>query len=141
MSFHKSYKSEERLIMKKNLRRSMELVVLTLVFAVLVIFCSVLTVKSREHLSAAEQEAYYRELEDKLVSDTRKYLEIHGIHNSGIMLTRVLEDDGSRDYTMTIHHRDIENMTGEQQMVLCGELQTLVFESENCSFRHKFSFD
>lgn len=78
---------------------------------VLLIMVSVLsfagTVMSRTDFDAAEMEGYYREQEKNLERQVREYFEGKGLKNSGIMLTRVVDTDGSREYTIRVHHREL----------------------------------
>ena len=81
------------------------------VFLVLVAayFCAE-TVKCGNDVAAEEVEAYYREKEACLVRETRKFLEEEGFRDSGVMLTKVVDTDGSRKYTLTVHHGSIDEM-------------------------------
>lgn len=109
------------------------------IFLILVTaFCCTGTVLSRTDLSQREVESYYREKERQLVSETRAFLNAGGFVNSGIMLTHTVETDGSRMYTMTVHHGEIDKMSEEERQRLLEELENFAFESPNCSFYHKF---
>lgn len=96
------------------------------------------TVMSRTNFSDSELEGYYRELEEQLVRDTRAYLNENGFSNSGVTLTRVVEADGSREYTVTVHHWQIDRMDEEEKAALSQALAEFAFEDENCKFNHKF---
>lgn len=96
------------------------------------------TVMSRTNFSDSELEGYYRELEEQLVRDTRAYLNENGFSNSGVTLTRVVEADGSREYTVAVHHWQIDRMSEEERAALTRALAAFVFEDENCKFNHKF---
>lgn len=93
----------------------------------------------RTNLNSAEPEGCYREKERQLVKDTRRELERQGFINSGVMLTRVVEGDGKRTYTVTIHHREIGRMETAEREELAWELSAFAFEDENSSFRYEFS--
>lgn len=105
---------------------------------VLLIMVSVLsfagTVMSRTDFDAAELEGYYREQERNLERQVRGYFEGKGFENSGIMLTRVVDTDGSREYTIRVHHRELSGMSEEECGRLEEELQKLNFQDENSSF-------
>ena len=105
---------------------------------VLLIMVSVLsfagTVMSRTDFDAAEMEGYYREQEKNLERQVREYFEGKGFENSGIMLTRVVDTDGSREYTIRVHHRELSGMSEEECGRLEEELQKLNFQDENSSF-------
>ena len=96
------------------------------------------TVRSRTALDRAELEGYYREKEEQLVREARKYLNAQGYQDSGVMLTRVVGADGSRVYTVTLHHSDFDRLEEEEREALVRELSGLEFADENAVFCHKF---
>jgi len=100
-------------------------------------FCTA-TAMSRTDLSNRELEAYYCEKEQELVEQTRSFLDREGFVNSGVMLTRVVDEEGRRQYTLTVHHGKIDKMAEEDRDFLQAELGRLVFLDANCSFRHEF---
>lgn len=101
-------------------------------------FCVTGTVMSQSNLSERELENYYRAQEKELVQETREYLNQAGFIDSGVMLTKVLEANGSREYTITIHHSKIDKMDTVSRESLREELETLVFVADNCTFCHEF---
>lgn len=90
---------------------------------------------------ARELEEYYREKEQELVREVREFLRSEGYENSGIMVTRVVEDDGRRLYTVTVHHGRIDSMDAGLREELLDHLQELNFADDNCSFVHQFLLD
>lgn len=100
-------------------------------------FC-VGTVLSRTDLSTQELESYYYEMEQELVRDARRFLDQEGYANSGVMLTRVVDADGSRMYTLTVHHGIIDKMGEEDRQLLLAELEKIVFIDADSTFRHEF---
>lgn len=98
------------------------------------------TVMCRTDLGSAELEAYYRKKEEQLVKDTRAYLNRSGFDNSGVMLTRVVDGDGSRMYTVTVHHREIDRLEEAEREALARELETFAFEDSSSTFFYKFLF-
>ncbi|MCM1057408.1 MAG: hypothetical protein NC517_07370 [Firmicutes bacterium] len=99
------------------------------------------TVMCRTDLNDTELEGYYREKEKQLVKDTRAYLSGSGFDNSGVMLTRVLDENGSRTYTVTVHHSKIDRMQEAERDALVRELETLAFKDGSCTFYYTFLFD
>lgn len=85
-----------------------------------------------------ELENRYRDLERQLVQDTRDYLNLQGFSDSGVMLTRVVEADGTREYTVTIHHRAIEGMREKERLELAAALEEFAFELEDGSLWYEF---
>lgn len=124
-----------------------ENIAFTLVTAFLVcfiVFCVAGTVKGQETGSNAELEAYYKELENRLLEDTKTYLTEEGFHNSGVTLNRIVDSDGKREYTFTIHHNRIDRMSEAERQKLASKLTTrkvAVLKDDtlaNCTFRYDF---
>lgn len=113
----------------------------TALLIVMAVFFFTATVRSRTDFDAAELEGYYREKEARLLEDTRAYLNGCGLENSGVMLTRVVEESGMREYTVTVHHRDIDGMTQEEREALALALDAFSFADDNCVFYHEFLLD
>lgn len=110
----------------------------TILLVLVAAFFVTATVMSRTSLSRAELEGYYREKEEQLVREARKYLNAQGYQDSGVMLTRVVGADGSRVYTVTLHHSDFDRLEEEEREALVRELSGLEFADENAVFCHKF---
>ena len=96
------------------------------------------TAVSRTDTGMEELEEYYREKENELAADIRGMLQREGFENSGVMVTRVVEADGSRSYTVTIHHGGIDNMSDAEKQQLLRRLENFNFEGEGCTFLHQF---
>ena len=54
--------------------------------------------------------------EQQLLTQMRQYLNENGYRNSGVTLTYVTDEDGSCDYTFTIHHKKIDAMSEEETL-------------------------
>ncbi len=122
--------------MRRTRKGGFPVMVLFLTF--ITVFCSAGTAMSRSDLSTQELEGYYREQERILVDEARSFLDAKGFVNSGVMLTRVIDEDGAREYTLTVHHGKIDKLTDEGRLVLMAELEGIFFEEEGCSFNHRF---
>ncbi|MCM1099848.1 MAG: hypothetical protein NC079_05215 [Clostridium sp.] len=91
-----------------------------------------------------DTERRYREWEEELLSDTKILLTAGGFRNSGVTLNRIVDAEGHRTYTFTIHHRHIDRMTEEERQSLAGELGALTegFGAEDpdgsCEFLYDF---
>lgn len=96
------------------------------------------TLMCRTRPDYAELEEYYLEREAQLVKDTMAYLNGHGFDNGGVMLTRVMDGDGGRTYTVTIHHRRIDRMDETGQEDLARELAALAFEESGSAVTFLF---
>lgn len=123
------------------MRRGMGVIsftVLTVCLVFISAFCIKGTVMSQSKSGGKELESYYRAQEKELVQDTREYLNAAGFQNSGVTLTSVTDADGSREYTITVHHDRIDRMEESDRKLLKEELSALTFTAENCSFFHEF---
>lgn len=118
----------------KNLKWILTTIVLILVTA----FSIAGTVISKNDFKAGELEQYYLQKEKQLTEDVRDFLNQKGYRNSGVTVTRVLEANGNREYTVTVHHGDIDRMTEGERTVLAGEMGNLTFEDEHCTFSMNF---
>ena len=78
-------------------------------------FCISGTVHSSEKVERREREKYYREIEAEYVKEVRVFLNEEGYSNSGVTMTKVIDEEENRSYTMTIHHRGIGNLQQEEQ--------------------------
>lgn len=99
------------------------------------------TVVSGSSADAKELEEYYREKECQLAADVSGLLEKEGLENSGVMVTRVVEADGTRSYTVTVHHGDIDSMDKAEREELLRKLTALNFLGEGLNFSHKILLD
>lgn len=122
----------------KRVRGTIGFMAVTLCLVLVAAFCVVQTVKSQTNISEEELTEYYRVKEKELVRETRDFLEDAGFSNSGVTLTRVINSEGEREYTMTIHHGKIDKMDETERENLRGELTTFTFQAENCRFYHTF---
>ena len=118
----------------KNLKWILTTIVLILVTA----FSIAGTVISKNDFKAGELEQYYLQKEKQLTEDVRDFLNQKGYRNSGVTVTRVVESNGNREYTVTVHHGDIDRMTEGERTVLSGEMGNLTFEDEHCTFSMNF---
>lgn len=124
--------------MKRRGSRTITFFVLTFCLICVSAFCITGTVISQSKPSERELENYYRAQEKALVRETRDCLEQEGFHNSGVTLTSVIDVDGSREYTVTVHHGKINKMDIVSQEILKEELASFAFSADNCTFYHEF---
>lgn len=124
--------------MKRKTFETVGFWVLTLCLVLVSAFFISKTVMSGSNKDRQQLELYYRQQEQQLVKDTRNYLNQSGFSNSGVTLTRVVEENGMREYTITVHHDKINRMDDNERVALKSELATLVFMEDNCSFSHEF---
>lgn len=95
---------------------------ITVLLILVIAFCTTGTVMGMEKGSVKVDEKYYRQIEQEYVRQVRTYLSDTGYDNSGVALTKVFYEDGSREYTLNIHHKRIEKLTGTEQEQLKEDL-------------------
>lgn len=105
--------------------RGYKFVITTLILIFVTVFCTAGTVIGQDKDSVHVDEKYYREMEREYVKQVRSYLNDNGYENGGVMLTRVVEADGSREYTLSVHHKRINRLSKAEQKELEEVLQTL----------------
>lgn len=98
--------------------------------------CTVGIARTLRKEEARGREEYYRQLEQAYVEQLREYLNEAGYLNSGIMLTRTVTENGSREYQIAIHNSGFDRLSEEEMQSLLKELAAGVFVEENCSFQH-----
>ncbi len=118
--------------MKKNIVFYTVIIVL-----VLTCLCSMNGIAAEKSTKASrEKENYYYELEQEYLKAMRAYLNQEGYMNSGVMLTRTVYEDGSREYLIQIHNSKFDGLTEEEKETLIVALEEQAFAEENCSFEH-----
>lgn len=117
---------------------------LTLTLILFIVFCAAGTVQGQEDIRREEKECWYREREAVLLADTREYLQEAGFLNSGVTLSRTVDEDGSRSYVFTVHHKKIDGMDESRRRALGEELLTLtegfveMAQEDECTFLYRF---
>lgn len=109
---------------------------ITIALVLCITFCGAGTVLSQS--VDKEQENMYKQMEKEYVTQVREYLNQTGYENPGIMLTRVIDENGSREYTLTLHHRRFERMTDREKEDLLSQLKQFEFEVEDGGFCQEF---
>lgn len=109
----------------------------TALFLLVIIFCVKGTVTSRESEERGKKNRYYAVLEQEYRDRTRQLLEEQGLRDCGINIRWVANVDGSREYTILLHHKKLNRMTEEEKSVLTDMLAEMEFKDEACSFQYK----
>lgn len=114
----------------------------TIVFTALLILIAAFgisgTVLSQKDGMSKEMQEYYRTVEKEYVKELRTYLAQQGYSDSGVTMNRIINEDGSRDYVVTIRHRRIEGLEDTEKEALLASCKEIAFPVEDCGFYHKF---
>lgn len=108
----------------------------TAVLILIIVLCIGATVKSESRDETQRMEN--RVQEQQLWNDLRQYLNENGYRNSGVTLTYAVEEDGSLNYTFTIHHKKINGMSETEREALSGELAQACNTAGNYSVSYEY---
>lgn len=111
--------------------------ILTVLLLLVIIFCVKGTVLSKENSERAKQNHYYAALEEEYLTRTQELLEEEGYRNCGVNMRRVTYEDGSREYTVLLHHRKLDHMSAEEKRALENLLSQREFQDKTCMFRYE----
>ncbi len=124
-------------MMKTAKQISLKIFFTIILVLTIALFVSITAVSRDKNDKRAETE-YYRAMEQEYVRQVRSFLQAKGYANSGVTMTEVVDEEGNRSYTVTIHHGKIETLSESEQQVLlagCGELK---FADAAMCISHKF---
>ena len=119
----------------KNSAKNITFIAATIMLVLISAFFITKTVQGQADDDAVVSEKYYQALEQEYVSEIRAYLNEQGFLNSGVTLTRVVDEQGSRDYQVILHHKYLEKLTVEEREVLFEEIKSMAFEDTGCIFQ------
>jgi len=126
-------------IRKKNntVAKNIVFIMITILFVLISAFFVVGTVQSQSAGKLSVNEEYYLELEREYVREIREYLGAKGFENSGVTLTRVVDEYGNRIYDITLHHRYLNQLDLDEREDLFREIEEMAFSVVNGCFRVK----
>lgn len=119
---------------KMKLRKGFVAVVITMALVMALLLAVGGTVSSQSEGNVSVSEEAYVQLEGEYVQQLRSMLNNRGYENCGINLTRVVDAEGERTYSIVLHHKYLDKLTGEQAQSLIAELGSMAFQLSNCSF-------
>jgi hypothetical protein len=97
-----------------------------------------MSVNATEKKRLQYKDEYYEEIEDSYVQELRGALADRGYSNAGITMTKVFYEDGSREYTVKLHHKRMERLTKQEQDDLLADLTDVSFDDSECRVYLKF---
>lgn len=123
---------------KGRMEKLVAYVVATLLIMLLGTYLYSMTAKSLQAKQDEELERSYVALEEDMVRTVRGYLNRIGFKNSGVMLTRVVDEEGYRQYKLTVHHVKIDEMEEDERELLADGLSQFAFVDSMCEFKCEF---
>ncbi len=113
-------------------------IIFTVILVLTIALCISATAISQAKNDHRAETEYYRDMEQEYVRELRSFLGENGYRNSGVTMTEVVETDGSRNYTVTIHHQRMKNLSMQEKEALLTSCKELEFVDGTCSISHKF---
>ncbi len=96
------------------------------------------TVVSQAKSKIQEENKIYHEMEKTYIKEVKAVLEEAGFENSGVNLTKVIDENGGRAYTLLIHNSRINKLESEEKEALLLKLEGICFGDETCVIYHEF---
>lgn len=110
----------------------------TIILTGIIVFCSVQTVMAQKKTFVLKDSAEVKAQEKEYVNQIKEVLTEEGIYNSGVMMTKVIYEDGARDYTVSIHNSLIQKLSPEERTILEEKLNKVSFPLPGCKVFHEF---
>ena len=111
-------------------------IVMTFILTVLLLN---MKVEGNDNVSEARA-AYYHEMEERYTEVLESVLYDNGLYDAGINISSVIDVDGSREYTVSIHHRLIGFMSDEEMGHLMSDLNGLPFADASVPVSYNVSY-
>lgn len=104
-------------------------------FCMLIVFCTSKIVKelSVEQMVSAEEQ-YYNQLDGIFLQKIKLKLQENGYVNTGVTLTKVIEEEKEIIYQIRIYNKKLNNLSTEDQSSLKEDINSIVEEYEDCNF-------
>lgn len=118
--------------------KTAKFVTITIILLLITTFSITGTVMSQNKDRDPIDAKHYRIIENEYIAQVRKQLEQQGYKNAGITMTRITEADGSREYTVLVHHRRINSLDEAERIQLANDLNRTYFPVEGCGFVYEF---
>lgn len=110
--------------------------VLTVLLVLIIVLCVKGTVMSRGSGGQERRNHYYAALEQEYLEKTRLLLEEEGLRNCGVNIRWVDDGNGNREYTILLHHRNLNCMSEHEKAALEDMLSGIEFRDASCSFSY-----
>ena len=106
-----------------------------LLMVIAILWC-VLGIKANGAEKADNDKAYYQLQETQLKSQIKTELEELGYNNCGITMTKVMNADGLREYTVLVHHQYLDADNQEQMNDVYEVLMAVETDDTNMTVKY-----
>ena len=118
-----------------NQKKYMMQIAIGIVLTVLILW-SICSVRANAAEKAENDTAEFQLQEIQLKSEIRKCLEDMGYFNSGITMTKVMDDDSGREYSVLVHHSYLDAKNTEKVNAVYEILRTIDVGSDNMTVNY-----
>lgn len=118
--------------------KTAKFVIITMILLLITTFSVTGTVMSQSRGENPIDAQHYRTIENRYIACVRDRLEEQGYKNAGITMTKIVELDGEREYTVLIHHKRINALEESERLMLAETLGNTYFSVEGCDFAYEF---
>lgn len=116
------------------MRKNAGFITAVLILLTISVVCIVGTAGLLNDRTDRSEELHYVQMEQEYVREMQAILNTEGFVNSGVMLTKIIYEDNSREYHIAIHHGRFDSLSTGEKEALVEELKGAVFEEGDCSF-------
>lgn len=115
-----------------------QFILVTILLTMIAAFFVTGTVKGQNNGDNNEKDAYYDQVEREYLILLKEELKEEGFSNCGITMTKVIFEDGNREYTVLINHKSIKKLSSNEKQELISSLSVAKFSSDKIKFLHEF---
>jgi len=122
------------------MRKDIGFGIITIVLVCIIAFFWTQTARSQDSQDRLAREAWYDSMESDYISQIRSVLTGAGYENCGINMTKITDDEGSREYSVIIYNTRFEKISNECKTGILNNLEKIGFADDKSSFSHQLSF-
>lgn len=102
-----------------------------------IVLWSLCGIKANAAEKAENDRMEYQIQEKHFVKEVRTQLEKQGYSNSGVTVTKVMDTDGSREYKVLVHHKDIDLQDAKEVLEVYAALDEITMEGERVTINYQ----
>lgn len=100
-----------------------------------ILWC-VIGIKANALEKADNDKKQYQMQEVQFKSTIKNCLENMGYENAGITITKIMDEDGGREYTVLVHHKYLDAKDSDKVNKVCAELFLIDMPGENMTVNY-----
>lgn len=120
------------------MRKNITFMITTILLLAVTVLFSVRTVTAQKEGYITKDSAVIKQMEKEYLENIKETLVSKHIVNSGVTMTKIIYEDGRREYTVTIHNDMINRLSVEKREELEETLAKTDFPVQNCQVYHEF---